>query len=180
MRPQGSLRLCCITAALLLGGSAVMWAQTGGDTATGDKKAAKLAARMNRSGEGTPPAKENVPYGDHEKQLFRKRVYPYNIPGEMEGGAGEKKDPSKAHELSTIYHVTKDDPPIFMTYGIPLQPLPLPKNTPRGQLIHNPAFGLLFKEKLDEAGIENHFYHGGNKPPENAERDFILKHFFPN
>ena len=114
----------------------------------------------------------------NDMQLFRERVYPYNIPGGMEGG-GEKKGRSQAHELSAIYHVTKDDPPIFMMYGIALQPLPLPKNTPRGELIHNPAFGLLFKEKLDALGIENHFSHGSNRPPPNAEQDFVLKHFFP-
>ncbi|MCX7013330.1 MAG: hypothetical protein NTW86_12380, partial [Candidatus Sumerlaeota bacterium] len=114
----------------------------------------------------------------NDMQLFRERVYPYNIPG-APAGEGENTERTKSHELSGIYHVTKDDPPIFMTYGIALQPLPLPKDTPRGELIHNPAFGLLFKEKLDELGIENYLYHGGNKPPENAERDFVLKHFFP-
>jgi hypothetical protein len=67
-----------------------------------------------------------------------------------------------------------------MTYGIPLHDLPLPKDTPRGELIHNPAFGLLLKEKLDELGIENYFYHGGNKPPPEAQEKFILKHFFGN
>ena len=116
----------------------------------------------------------------NDMQMFRERVYPYAIRGGTEEGGAEKGEPTKAHELSAIYHVTKDDPPIFMTYGIPLRPLPLPKDTPRGELIHNPAFGLLLKEKLDELGIENYLYHGGNKPPENAERDFILKHFFPN
>jgi hypothetical protein len=110
----------------------------------------------------------------NDMQLFKERVYPYNIPGELDEGG----DRSKSHELSAIYHVTKDDPPIFMMYGIPLRPLPLPKDTPRGELIHNPAFGLLFKEKLDALGIENHFYHGGNKPPPDAEQQFILQHFF--
>ncbi|MCX7011031.1 MAG: alpha/beta hydrolase, partial [Candidatus Sumerlaeota bacterium] len=69
----------------------------------------------------------------NDMQLFRERVYPYNIPGASEGG-GANTDRTKAHELSAIYHVTKDDPPIFMTYGIALQPLPLPKDTPRGEL----------------------------------------------
>ena len=113
----------------------------------------------------------------NDMHLFRERVYPYNIPGGLDEG-GETKERAKAREISAIYHVTKDDPPIFMMYGYPLQPMPLPKSTPRGQLIHNPAFGLLFKEKLDALGIENYFYHGGNKPPPDAEQKFILKHFF--
>ena len=114
----------------------------------------------------------------NDMELFRQRVYPYQMGGmaEMDGDQGRSRD--KAREISAIYHVTKDDPPIFMTYGFPLKELPLPKDTPRGELIHNPAFGLLLKEKLDEVGIENHFYPGGNKPPPGAEEKFILKHFF--
>jgi len=105
--------------------------------------------------------------------LFRERVYPYPVPG-----AENERSRDKARAISAIYHVTKDDPPIFMHYGTALQPLPLPKDTPRGELIHNPAFGLLLKEKLDEVGIENHFYHGGNKAPPEAQEKFIMKNFF--
>jgi acetyl esterase/lipase len=109
----------------------------------------------------------------NDMELFRQRVYPYPVPGAENGVSRDK-----AREISAIYHVTEDDPPIFMHYGTALQPLPLPKDTPRGELIHNPAFGLLLKEKLDEVGIENHFYHGGNKPPPEAQEKFIMKHFF--
>jgi acetyl esterase/lipase len=111
----------------------------------------------------------------NDMDLFRQRVYPYPMPG-----ADNERSRDKAREISAIYHVTKDDPPIFMTYGISLHDLPLPKDTPRGELIHNPAFGLLLKEKLDALGIENYFYHGGNKPPPEAQEKFILKHFFGN
>ena len=109
----------------------------------------------------------------NDMELFRERVYPYPVPG-----AETERSRDKAREISAIYHVTKGDPPIFMHYGTALQPLPLPKDTPRGELIHNPAFGLLLKEKLDELGIENHFYHSGNKPPPEAQEKFIMKHFF--
>ena len=114
----------------------------------------------------------------NDMELFRQRVYPYKLPAMPERGDAEGGSREKAREISAIYHVTKDDPPILMTYGFPLKELPLPKDTPRGELIHNPAFGLLLKEKLDEMEIENHFYHGGNKPPAGAEEAFILKHFF--
>jgi acetyl esterase len=109
----------------------------------------------------------------NDMELFRERVYPYPVPG-----AENERSRDKRREISAIYHVTKGDPPIFMHYGTALQPLPLPKDTPRGELIHNPAFGLLLKEKLDELGIENHFYHGGSKPPPEAQEKFIMKHFF--
>jgi acetyl esterase/lipase len=113
----------------------------------------------------------------NDMDLFRQRVYPYDLPAMPEAGGEAGRPREKAREISAIYHVTKDDPPIFMTYGLPLKPLPLAKDTPRGELIHNPAFGLLLKEKLDEMGIENHFYHGGNRPPAGAEEEFILTHF---
>ena len=37
------------------------------------------------------------------------------------------------------------------------------KDTPRRELIHNPIFGHMLKQKLDAAGVESHLYHGGNK-----------------
>lgn len=114
----------------------------------------------------------------NDMELFRQRVYPYNLPAMADAEKGSSRE--KAREISAIYHVTKDDPPILMTYGFPLKELPLPKDTPKGELIHNPAFGLLLKEKLDEVGIENYLYHGGNKAPPDAQEKFILKHFFGN
>ncbi len=111
----------------------------------------------------------------NDMELFRERVYPYNLPASREAGAGSRE---KAREISAIYHVTPDDPPILMTYGTALQSLPLAKGTPFGELIHNPAFGLLLKEKLDEVKIENYLYHGGNKAPPHAQEDFVIEHFF--
>jgi acetyl esterase len=114
----------------------------------------------------------------NDVELFRKRVYPYDLPVLREAGGENSRE--KSREISAIYHVTRDDPPILMTYSTPLQPLPLVKDTPRGELIHNPAFGLLLKEKLDEIGIENYLYHGGNKAPPNAQEKFVIEHFFGN
>lgn len=114
----------------------------------------------------------------NDMELFRERVYPYNLPASREATAGGDDSREKAREISATYHVTPDDPPILMTYGSALQPLPLAKGTPIGELIHNPAFGLLLKEKLDEIGIENYLYHGGNKAPSHAQEDFVIVHFF--
>ncbi|MCX7012050.1 MAG: alpha/beta hydrolase, partial [Candidatus Sumerlaeota bacterium] len=77
----------------------------------------------------------------------------------------------------TSYYIAKDDPPILMTYTMPLKDLALLKDTPTRELIHNPAFGLVLKQKLDAAGVENHLYHGGKRAPPDAELNFILKHF---
>ena len=113
---------------------------------------------------------------------LHQRLYPYKLPAKLAADAearAEERSGAMAKEMSAIYHVTQDDPPIFMTYPFPLKPLPLPQDTPYDELVHNPAFGMLFKEKLDAVGIENYFYHGGNKPPPGAVEKFILAHFFP-
>jgi|GEM_PF-416488 len=83
-----------------------------------------------------------------------------------------------ASEPSAKYQITKDDPPILMIYKMPLKQLASLKDTPKRELLHNPVFGQLLKQKLDAAGVESYLYHGGNKAPPDAEQKFILKHFF--
>jgi pimeloyl-ACP methyl ester carboxylesterase len=100
-------------------------------------------------------------------------------PAAAEMNAESGRTGGESRETSATYHITKDDPPILMTYTMPLKDIALLKNTPPRELIHNPAFGLLLKRKLDAAGVENYLYHGGNKAPTEAEQQFILKHFFP-
>jgi hypothetical protein len=93
-------------------------------------------------------------------------------------GAATGQSPKKADESSAAYKIAKDDPPILMTYNMPLKELGSIKETPKKELLHNPVFGKLLTQKLDAAGVENYLYHGGNKAPPDAEQKFILKHFF--
>ena len=55
-------------------------------------------------------------------------------------------------ELSAITHVSKDDPPVFLTYGI--ANVPLNADTPRATAIHHPRFGYKLKEVTDRLGLE--------------------------
>ncbi len=66
-------------------------------------------------------------------------------------------------EAAAITHLTKDDPPLYMTYSEP-DIVPPPDAKP-GQFIHHPNFGRQLKAKMDELGIENVFINGGGKPP---------------
>ena len=55
-------------------------------------------------------------------------------------------------EASMIDHATADDPPVMLFY--PQANRPLPPNSPGGQHIHHPKFGIVLKEKLDKLGVE--------------------------
>ena len=55
-------------------------------------------------------------------------------------------------EFSPYNHLSKDDPPLLMTYG---NDMTLPsKNAGHG--IHHPVFGVKMKEKADRLGVECH------------------------
>lgn len=55
-------------------------------------------------------------------------------------------------EFSPFNHVSKDDPPLFMTYGNNMK---LP-STSAGHGIHHPVYGVKMKEKSDSVGQECH------------------------
>ncbi len=65
-------------------------------------------------------------------------------------------DTPKAHKLyeeaSPINFVSKDDPPVFLSYNEPKGPLPA--DAKPGQGIHHPNFGVALKEKLDPLKVE--------------------------
>jgi acetyl esterase/lipase len=69
-------------------------------------------------------------------------------PGEM--------DSDRAHELfrsvSAVDLLTKNAAPVFMYYSAPHKPITL--DMPRGDRVHNPAFGFYLKERMDKAGVE--------------------------
>lgn len=71
------------------------------------------------------------------------------------GLKSDELDSPRAHKLyeaaSPINYVTKGDPPVFMFYTVPKDPLP--PDAEAGPGIHHPTFGVVLKEKLDPLGI---------------------------
>ena len=63
-----------------------------------------------------------------------------------------KKHRATYVEFSPYNHLTKDDPPLWMSYG-PDTSLPS-KNAGHG--IHHPVYGIKMKEKADRLGVECH------------------------
>ena len=76
------------------------------------------------------------------------------------------------HEFSAYNHVSKDDPPLFMSYG---REMTLPsKNAGHG--IHHPMFGIKMKAKADEVGQECHLLIPGTSKSDRYQsaNDFLM------
>lgn len=94
---------------------------------------------------------------------------------------GGETDPEKAHiakwgaktleeanetakSCSAISIISPDDPPIFMSYGMPpTAKLPTDPKRVRGWLIHHVNLGIALKERADELNVENHLKYPGAK-----------------
>jgi len=69
-------------------------------------------------------------------------------------GPGDLQDPAKIalfEEASAITHVTADDPPVFMYYDQPDEPLPV--GATGDEYVHHPELGRPLKEELDRLGV---------------------------
>jgi acetyl esterase/lipase len=82
-------------------------------------------------------------------------------------------------DASPITHVSSDDPPTFLQYAFPLGGTPLPPETPINTSIHHGEFGVMLKEKLDAAGVENVLQTKDDGSDPMAMLKFVLKHLKP-
>ena len=75
-------------------------------------------------------------------------------------------------EFSPYNHLTKDDPPLFMSYGNNMK---LPSEN-AGHGIHHPVYGVKMKEKADKVGVECHLLIRGVSESKQFAKadDFIL------
>ncbi|MBN1346134.1 MAG: alpha/beta hydrolase [Phycisphaerae bacterium] len=92
----------------------------------------------------------------------------------------EELDTPKAYRLydqaSPIKHLSKDDPPVLMDYGVANKPVT--ESTSMGELVHHPKFGLALKEEMDALGIECIVqYPGGATDRRTSKFEFIKQHF---
>ncbi len=78
-------------------------------------------------------------------------------------------------EASPLTHLTKDDPPVFMTYGGPDRDVT--ETTPPGTWVHHPRFGIRLKEIMDKMKMESHLKYPGAPEIKKYESgiDFIIK-----
>src|SRR5205823_2168123 len=65
-------------------------------------------------------------------------------------------------EYSPIEHVSKDDPPIFLFYNGPKNPM---KGEQHKDPTHSPLLGMMLEEKLKAAGVEVILVYPGHEQP---------------
>lgn len=110
--------------------------------------------------------------GPEEEHTSMRRFY----------GEGDYRGPAirKLVDLSSPLHLaTADDPPTFLVYAGELDNLPLPEDAEQGLRIHHPYFGKVLKDRLDELGVENEFYHGRRRPSAHDIKAFLDRHLHP-
>jgi acetyl esterase/lipase len=80
-----------------------------------------------------------------------------------------------ADDAAAMTHLSKDDPPLFMVYNEPDEPVPA--DAKPGFAIHHPIFGHKLKERMDALGIENVYRHTDDKkspPAPQAMMDWLI------
>jgi acetyl esterase len=97
----------------------------------------------------------------------------------------DEMETDRAHRMSKdaspVTHLSKDDPPVFLYYTEPDEPLPADAKPGAG--IHHPRFGFSLKEQMDKLGIEctvrqRSEYSGQPMPQVTREMvQFFEKHF---
>jgi acetyl esterase/lipase len=82
-------------------------------------------------------------------------------------------------EISPLTYLTWDDPPVFAYYTHNPGPLPAPSEA---EAVHNPRFGALLKEAMDQFGIEcilrtpKDYPQGAHRPFTKDMVDFFLEY----
>jgi len=81
----------------------------------------------------------------------------------------------KVAEVSALSLITKDDPPIFMTYAMPPDAaVPTEPRRARGWKVHHVIFGIELKKKMKTLGIEADLHYPGAKSTFQSNTDFFI------
>tara|TARA_R110002096_G_scaffold26518_10_gene81781 strand:- start:3105 stop:4037 length:933 start_codon:yes stop_codon:yes gene_type:complete len=151
----------------LSGGSAgactSMWLLTHDDLADSDaedpvmRESTRVSGAAVSSGQTSIDPKQIEPWLG--PMVLQHRMINMAVGEETIEGALKNYETHKAlyQEFSAYNHVSKDDPPLFMTYG---RDMTLPSKS-AGHGIHHPVYGVKMKEKADRVGMECHLLIGG-------------------
>lgn len=78
------------------------------------------------------------------------------------------------NEISALSLISKDDPPIFMSYGMkPDDPVPAGARS-QGWKVHHVIFGVKLKEKMDEIGAEADLQYPSAKTKYSSRERFLI------
>jgi len=125
-----------------------------------ERESTRLIAVATSSGQTTLDTKwwaENVP-GWSKTEGVKSNGHAYR-----RWGCSEADFPALIAEGSALSLISKDDPPILMTYGMkPDDPVPADRRAATGWKVHNVAFGVAMKKKMDALGIESILVYPGS------------------
>ena len=78
-------------------------------------------------------------------------------------------------DASPITHLTPDDPPIYLYYSGPNEPVD--EATPWGTWVHHPMLGIKLKEAMDKLGMECYLEYADGPPVTEYKslQDFIIR-----
>ncbi|MBT5707919.1 alpha/beta hydrolase [Verrucomicrobia bacterium] len=108
-----------------------------------------------------------------------------NIPGYNKNfhGKGNPGDLSAIeqravrHEISIINHISSDDPPTFMSYGMnPGDQIPSDPKRARGWSIHHVNFGIAMEKELRREGVEAFLKYPQAQLPFEDDVAFLIHH----
>ncbi len=81
------------------------------------------------------------------------------------------------NEMSIIRHISADDPPTFMSYGMnPADSIPTDPKRARGWSIHHVHFGIVMQEQLKRHGVEVHLKYPKATLPFKDDVEFLIHH----
>jgi len=105
---------------------------------------------------------------------------PHRDRAEAFGDITDEEFDKVIQDISALYLISTDDPPIFMSYGMkPDDPVPTDAKRAQGWKVHHVVFGVKLKEKMDELGIEADLKYPGAKTTYRSIPGFFIKKLKP-
>ncbi|MDA0350059.1 MAG: alpha/beta hydrolase fold domain-containing protein [Verrucomicrobia bacterium] len=129
------------------------------------RESTRLAAVAPLNGQATMDLdwwKENIPGYDE----------PHRQPEEYSDLSGIARE-ALVKEVSIINHISADDPPVFMRYGMRPDDQ-IPEENPSGWKVHHVNFGIAMEAKLRAAGVEATLKYPGPETRYENEADFFI------
>jgi len=154
------------------GGQMLMWLGFHPDLAQPDHKDPVLR-ESSRLQVLAPRGGQSCVHGQTLLKWFGVKSLTLKYPGQ--GRQQTAKQESLSLDASPITHLTPDDPPIYLFYNGPNEPVN--EKTPFSIWVHHPIMGIKLKEAMDKLGMECHLQYVDGPPVTEykSHYDFIIR-----
>lgn len=154
------------------GGQMLMWLGFHPDLAQPDHKD-PILRESSRLQVLAPRGGQTSIHGPTLIKWFGVKSLSLKKPGEEKQRTAEQE--ALSLDASPITHLTSDDPPIYLYYSSPNEPVD--EETSFSIWVHHPMMGIKLKEAMDELGMECHLQYVGGPPVTEYKSlyDFIIR-----